>query len=453
MGLIDVGLLLLLFCLAYSYQFRDRAADGPLMQGLELDWAKTATEKGERRMPVPAPRAGHSLSGTGSSRPEAMKFFKFLPVPLSKDQKKVFEPGENSNTSLSDWAKSVLRGTPPYILKPERIGGETQQVEILCHLDRMYVRVHRKIFKTINAFKYLKLGTCPVNNANTTHYFLLYHLKTECGFKIENASNYVIISIELHYKPTTPVLREMPFHILLKCKIPRLMYSYAYTSLYPIIEPHKIFKVLNGKRRFALLLQDASGNEITGSETYTLGQPVYFGVKELNYTGSSEDRRMYITKCFVTHSRDPSAYPKYVVIDNHGMVTEQSRFLPGPSNMAVKFSVGTMIFSDVVSNSSQGSAFHLFMHCVVDIRSLTPTRISKACNYDQATKKWKELYGEDSVCACCPSACPPAQPKASRKIISSRSVNVNFSSKDQYLEADPVEVFNLEDPNMMEQDP
>lgn len=59
----------------------------------------------------------------------------------------------------------------------------------------------------------------------------------------------------------------------------------------------------------------ASGNEITGSKTYTLGQPMYFQAKGADSSGS---QRMYINKCFMTASQDSTSNPKYTVIDNQG---------------------------------------------------------------------------------------------------------------------------------------
>lgn len=60
----------------------------------------------------------------------------------------------------------------------------------------------------------------------------------------------------------------------------------------------------------------ASGNEITGAKTYTLGQPMYFEAKQPG--NSASDKRIYINKCFMTASQDPDSSPKYTVIENQG---------------------------------------------------------------------------------------------------------------------------------------
>lgn len=62
----------------------------------------------------------------------------------------------------------------------------------------------------------------------------------------------------------------------------------------------------------------ASGNEITDATMNTLGQPMYFEAKQPDGTTKSEDQRIYINKCFITASRDPSSNPRYTVIDNKG---------------------------------------------------------------------------------------------------------------------------------------
>lgn len=62
----------------------------------------------------------------------------------------------------------------------------------------------------------------------------------------------------------------------------------------------------------------ASGNELTGSKTYTLGQPMYFEAKQPEATTKAGDQRIYVNKCFMTASQDYNSNPKYTVIDNQG---------------------------------------------------------------------------------------------------------------------------------------
>lgn len=62
----------------------------------------------------------------------------------------------------------------------------------------------------------------------------------------------------------------------------------------------------------------ASGNEITGTKTYTLGQLMYFEAKQPDDTAQSGNHRIYVKSCFMSASQDSSSNPKYTVIDNHG---------------------------------------------------------------------------------------------------------------------------------------
>lgn len=91
-----------------------------------------------------------------------------------------------------------------------------------------------------------------------------------------------------------------------------------------------------------------------------------------------------------------------------GKVTEQSKFLSGASKMVQKFSVGALVFKDMVSTSSSSQVLlrasgtelytvkymltlnvfqQLYMHCEISVGKLAPTQSSKACNYDPANKK------------------------------------------------------------------
>lgn len=186
MELMHAGLLLVLFCSAYSYHFRGRAGYGPFVQDPELEWERMERVIGEDKMRAPAPETKfwRSASGTGSSTPEAKKVPEYLVVSASKDQKEVFKP-EKGARPLPNSAKEMLLVTAA---PTQAAGSQTTRkklVEVLCHVDRMYVRIRREVFKTRDAYKYLKLGTCPVNQGTKEHYYLLYLLKTDCGFKKE----------------------------------------------------------------------------------------------------------------------------------------------------------------------------------------------------------------------------------------------------------------------------
>lgn len=169
---------------------------------------------------------------------------------------------------------------------------------------------------------------------------------------------------------------------------------------------------------------------------------MYFEAKLPGNTGHSGSERIYIKKCFMTAYQDPNSNPKYSVIDNQGSdwncfrfeidpslgfkltcifsncscmidgkANYQSKFLTGSSKMVQKFSVGALVFKDLITPSSTSqvlsvkwavycichcvSPLHwnpmsfqqLYMHCEMSKGPLTPTPASKACNYDPVTKK------------------------------------------------------------------
>uniref|UniRef100_A0A3Q3DIC9 Zona pellucida glycoprotein 3c n=1 Tax=Hippocampus comes TaxID=109280 RepID=A0A3Q3DIC9_HIPCM len=315
--------------------------------------------------------------------------------------KELFMP-EKGVRPIPASVKEMLLAPPPTVASLGE-AAKNKLVEVLCHIDRMYVKVSKELFSTRDAFKDLKLGKCPVNEGTSENYYLLYLLKNDCGFKRESTDDYLFISIVLHYKPTTPVIREMPFDVVLQCKYPRHFHSF-HPGISIELRRGTVYKPLRSKHAYVIIPQDASGNEIGGDKTFILGQPMYFEVKRAD--NISTNKRLYINKCFMTALQDPYSEPKYTVIDNQGCmidskVTRQSAFLKGHLNVQ-KFSVSAFIFKDTAASSSSPQ---LYLHCEFSMGDPTPTSSSKACNYHQATKKWKELHGNDSVCTCCESSC------------------------------------------------
>uniref|UniRef100_A0A3Q1GJN0 Zona pellucida glycoprotein 3c n=1 Tax=Acanthochromis polyacanthus TaxID=80966 RepID=A0A3Q1GJN0_9TELE len=379
MGLIHVGLLFLLFCLADSSRFRNRAGDGVFLQDPELEWERRATGMDEEKAEasVPKSKPWGSASVAAASLPGVSKY-EYLHVPYANDRKEDFKP-EKGARSLPAWAKKILLGRLAPLPLAQEAGDAHKLVEILCHVDRLYVRVKKEVFKSRDAHKYLKLGTCPVNRANDKYYFLLYLLKNDCGFKKESHVDYLSISNVLSYKPTSVVLRELPFDIPLQCKFPRLFYSYK-IGFHPKLQGGTVFKALQPKK---------SGKDITGIVSYILGQPMFFQASAAVSTPGSGKERLYINKCFVTASQDPNSKIKYTVIDNYGC----------------------MIDGKVTSYSK-----YIIQYCMccqietISMGPLSPTPTSKACNFNPATKKWEALYGKDCICDCCSSTCSSAKP-------------------------------------------
>ena len=184
MDQMHAGLLLLLLCSAYSSQFRRGAGYGPFVPDPEREWKRLEKVIAEEMAEALTQENKflRSASGSGSETPEANKVPEYVVVSSSEDQKEVFKP-EKGARPLPDKAREILLRTAAPSVAP--VKPRLQLVEMLCHVDRIYVRVRRFIFKSKDSYKHLKLGNCPVNQGTKQHFYLLYLMKTDCGFKKE----------------------------------------------------------------------------------------------------------------------------------------------------------------------------------------------------------------------------------------------------------------------------
>ena len=106
-----------------------------------------------------------------------------LRVRASADYKALLSP-ELGARPLPPPLKRILQATaPPAVTAPP----VRLLMAAVCHVDRLYVRVARSMFRNKLAYKYLKLGSCPVNHGTNKYYYFLYLLTTGCGF-IETVS-------------------------------------------------------------------------------------------------------------------------------------------------------------------------------------------------------------------------------------------------------------------------
>lgn len=184
MELMYVWLLFLLFRFASSYHFKSGAGNGLFVQDPALEWEEMETVIGEKmsRGPLPVSKLLRSASSGGSSTPEPIRVLEYVTVSKSQDQKEVFEPEKGARPLPASVKEMLLGATATPSIKPP---ARKKIVEILCHVDRMYVRIRREVFRTRDAYKYLKLGSCPVNQGTKEHYYLLYLLETDCGFTVK----------------------------------------------------------------------------------------------------------------------------------------------------------------------------------------------------------------------------------------------------------------------------
>lgn len=189
MVLTHAVLLLLLFQVAAS-QFRRDASlfvDDPASE-----WDRMGTVIKEGIMQVPEYKLWRSGTSTAKQVPQ------FVVVSAADVKKEYFKPEKNTRP-LPQSVKDMLLGAT--VAPTSATGGTTSRkpiVEALCHIDRIYIRVRREVFKTRDAYKYLNIGKCPVNQGTKEHYYLLYLLTADCGFNKEVGKG-VFISFILKY--------------------------------------------------------------------------------------------------------------------------------------------------------------------------------------------------------------------------------------------------------------
>lgn len=173
MELIHAGLLLLLFQVAAGQFGRDASlfVDDPASE-----WDRMGTIIKEGMMQAPESKLWRSGTSTAKQVPQ------YVVVSAADVKKEYFKPEKNARP-LPQSVKDMLLGAT---IAPTT-GGTSRKpiVEVLCHIDRIYTRVRREVFKTRDAYKYLKIGKCPVNQGTREHYYLLYLLTTDCGFNKE----------------------------------------------------------------------------------------------------------------------------------------------------------------------------------------------------------------------------------------------------------------------------
>ncbi|XP_055079356.1 zona pellucida sperm-binding protein 3 [Periophthalmus magnuspinnatus] len=378
-------------------------SDGQFIKNPELEW--DIMSKMTRKVSSgPVRNDFRSGRPSQSSNSEFIMPPDFVVVSSAIDQKALFRP-ERGARPLPNSVKSLLFPSAP---EPPIDSTQPKVVELLCHLDRIYVRVKRDAFKTLDAYKSLKLGTCPVNQGTKSHYYFLYLLTSDCGFTKESNVDDLTVKNVIRYLPTTAVLREMPFDVTVQCKYQRLHHSYK-VGIHPNLLGGTLFKSLRSNLPVQLILQDAFGNAMT--RPYVLGDPMIFEARLPSDTITSADERMYISKCFITPSQFPNSSPKYTIIDNYGCMVDgkesaASRFLDGSSRMTQKFTINALILTEMASSPNPKK---LYMHCEVSVGKQPATQGHKACNYDTSTKRWMELHGNHFVCSCCDSSCFPGK--------------------------------------------
>nr|XP_023653734.1 uncharacterized protein LOC111836574 isoform X1 [Paramormyrops kingsleyae] len=322
----------------------------------------------------------------------------------------VFKPALGSRL-LPDMVKNILR--PPPLPTPTT----QKMVEVQCRAGRIVVRVLRELFGLPNAQQDLSLGTCQVNKVTPLHFYFDYSLGS-CKTMRKSFNDRMEYSNTLSYAPafSGPVVRALPFRIPLQCIYYRFFNSYK-AGYRTCPKGTTEFKSLNMPSGITLT---SLNDDWMKNDVYLLGQPMNFEVKVPQKT---RNERVYVNKCYVTKSANPTSTPRFAVIDNYGCMLDsvknpQSKFVPDARQNKIRFKIWAFVFPETRTQVTQ----KLFMHCETAIGGPVATPSAKACTFDG--QRWKELFGADDACSCCSSKCPAGLKTSAMKIISSEPLSI-----------------------------
>lgn len=126
--------------------------------------------------------AGNSGYFYGRSAPNVQAYNPPASQPVSEAEthKRLFEPEMGTQPMppvITDMLLSA--GSPPLTVEPLR-----KNPEVLCHLDRMFVRLRRDLFNQ-DIMLDLRFGKCYVTVSNADYYFVLHFMNQDCGTQKE----------------------------------------------------------------------------------------------------------------------------------------------------------------------------------------------------------------------------------------------------------------------------
>uniref|UniRef100_A0A3B5AJ90 Zona pellucida sperm-binding protein 3 n=1 Tax=Stegastes partitus TaxID=144197 RepID=A0A3B5AJ90_9TELE len=305
-------------------------------------------------------------------------------------EKEHFSPAKGTGQEkLPGTLREILLPARPSATPPSAAG---VSVKTSCERRQMRVQVERSVLGT-GDLTGLKLGTCGFSKSTEDHLYFEYDFRM-CGTKRTIIDNQVAYSNTLQYDPPVqqgPIRRSVPFALPVTCYF---NYQYSYKIGYtPKVQLRKIFKKMKNGVKFILTPRN-QWERLSPSDQYVLGKPMYFEAEALP---TAHDERLYVHSCYATPERSHTSTPQFPVVTNFCMVESKdsrSRFIPY-KNDAVRFSVDAFLFKGVTGQQ-------LYMHCTMSVGSSVPSPTTKSCNYDTEAG-WVELFGPDSVCACCDS--------------------------------------------------
>ncbi|XP_030634792.1 uncharacterized protein zp3c [Chanos chanos] len=308
-----------------------------------------------------------------------LKLPESLRIPASLVQKGLFRP-EPGTQPVPSAVKRILLPLRITSVKPN----VDKRVEVLCHLDRIYVRVLRSMFSNRLAWKYLKFGSCPVNQATSKHYYFLHYLKG-CSLQRQESADRVIFSNTVYYRPPAPkgpVARELPFSVAVQCRYNKFFRSYK-IGFFPRLQGGTVHKILNSDSTIRLSAYDASWKPLQHGHGYSIGQPMYFEVK----TGAPRHGgKIYVNNCHISASQHPESTDKYPVVEKAGCMVDSkassaSKFI-SHTETSVKFSVGAFVPKEMIGQARKV----LYLHCEVTVGPAEPSFAYKSCTFDWNTR-------------------------------------------------------------------
>ncbi|XP_030226254.1 zona pellucida sperm-binding protein 3d.2 [Gadus morhua] len=309
-----------------------------------------------------------------------------------------FSPSRGTGSEpLPSRVRDLLLPVTPTPASPA-LALEPGSINTRCDGDKMNVQVHKSVLGWGGSASHLSVGTC--RPTGSTGQFIYFEIRfNQCRTVRMVINNGLVYSNTLRYDPPPPpgqIRRVVPFTLPVSCQYDRYHYSYKIGYI-PKIVTQGVLKPITSREDFTLTPRNARWKRLSPWERHhVLGKPMFF---EVSSRSLAPGRRLYVESCFATQGPSTTSTPRLTIVNNFGCMVKQigrSRFIPSSKNR-VRFSVDAFLFDATVQP--------LYMHCSMSTADSTATPTAKACTYDYAKKRWREVSGQESVCSCCETSC------------------------------------------------
>ncbi|KAK7158129.1 hypothetical protein R3I93_009356 [Phoxinus phoxinus] len=272
-------------------------------------------------------------------------------------------------------------------------------VEVWCGYSKISVRMNENLLGFRSSPSLFRLGTCPVSRSDKNFLYFHYDLN-DCDSSLTMMNGQIMYSNTVRYtpEPQGTVIRAVPLTLNVQCLYNRFHYSYKIGFL-PVPRERVLHKIFERRAKFSISVCNERWERLEENVSFVLGEPMYF---EVSAAHMSKDERIFVDSCYATASKDPKSTPQHSVISNYGCMEDSRRqgslssFLQRQSNI-IRFSVDAFLLPQVTGT-------HFYLHCTISVHNAI-TATAKSCTYDNAERRWDELYTDASVCECCDSTC------------------------------------------------